>query len=191
MSARLRRLSADYDKLLYELAGHPNIKFEVLEGNPPEKYLITYHVKGLKLNPQTNQPCVTNFHQVEIYLHKDYPREKPKCTMRTGIFHPNFGSWVCIGDYWAAGESLVDVIIQIGDMIQYRSYNVKSPLNAVAARWANNNIHAFPVGNIDLYQPDVSIETIENIDDGLEIELINPGEKPLKGKQKDVDIDFL
>lgn len=92
--------------------------------------------------------------------------------MRTEIFHPNFGTWVCIGDYWAAGETLFDVIVQIGNMIQYRNYNIKSPLNARAARWAAENTHRFPISNVDLYQPDPDVEICSSPADNDDVEVV-------------------
>ncbi len=95
--------------------------------------------------------------------------------MKTEIFHPNFSSKVCIADHWAAGESLADIIVQIGQMIQFQRYNSKSPLNQEAARWTVNNMHLLPAGNVDLYQaePDIVIGwgTKEGNEDSLEIEL--------------------
>jgi len=179
LNARLRRLMADYEKIRTEFAGHPNIDVEPVGGNPPERYRVTYKVKGLRLDPVLNRPVITNIHKAEIYLHNDYPREKPKCVMLTEIFHPNFGSYICIGDHWAAGETLVDVIIQIGQMIQYQSYNPKSPLNAVAAMWASRNEGVFPVGNVDLYQPEPDIVLgvlSDGEDDDLDIILGSPNE---------------
>jgi len=173
MSVRLRRLSADYDKVRTEFAGHKYIKVETLSGSPPERYRITFHVKGLRWDAAQNRPIVVSNHVAEIYLHNEYPREKPQCRLLTEIWHPNFGPYICIGDHWAAGESLVDVIVQIGDMIQYKSYNPKSPLNGLAARWAVENQRFFPVGNVDLYQaePDISLDEWEAEDDEPEIEL--------------------
>jgi ubiquitin-protein ligase len=167
LNARLRRLAADYEKIRNEFAGHPNILVEPLSGNPPERYRITYKVKGLRLDPNLMRPVITNLHRSEIYLHSDYPREKPKCVMLTEIFHPNFGSYICIGDHWAAGESLADVIVQIGEMIQYQSYNPKSPLNAQAAVWSHQNRDHLPVGNVNLYQPepDILLDVSEDEDD--------------------------
>ncbi len=86
-----------------------------------------------------------------------------------------FGSYICIDDYWAAGETLADVIIQIGQMIQYQSYNPKSPLNAVAARWCQQNEHLFPIGDADLYQPELDIDLLGDGTLGqeeIEIELL-------------------
>ena len=173
MSARLRRLAADYKRICDEFTGHPYIKVEPTGGNPPERYLVTYRLKGLEWDHASQTPVIREFHQMEIYLHNDYPRQKPKCVMKTPIFHPNFGDWVCIGDFWAAGETLCDVIIQVGEMIQYQSYNPKSPLNAVAARWCVENEHLLPVGNAKLYmaEPDIEI-TLEEDNEDLGIELL-------------------
>ncbi len=169
MNARDRRLSADFEKVKDEFIGHKYIKVDPIEGNPPVRYSVTYYLKGLKLDKKTKKPVETYHHEAEIYLHKNYPREKPLCTINTEIFHPNFGpKKICIADYWAAGENLADIIIQIGQMIQYQSYNPKSPLNQQAARWAVENKEIFPIGNIDLYQPEVDIVDPE---DDIEIEI--------------------
>ncbi len=177
MNARLRRLYADYQQIRNEFTGHPYIDVEPIRGNPPEAYRVVYHMKGLELDESSNRPRVRSEHAATIYLHRDYPRHKPKCAMETPIFHPNFGSHICIDDYWAAGELLTDIIIQIGQMIQYQSHNSKSPLNAVAARWAAQNEHLFPIGNADLYQPDLDIDLVAGPGAGLqetdiEIELL-------------------
>ncbi len=178
MNARLRRLYADYQQLRDDFAGHPYVDVEPLYGNPPEAYQITYRVRGLALNARTNRPVVRTEHRAKIYLHRDYPRQKPKCVLETPIFHPNFGSYICVDDYWAAAETLSDIIIQIGQMIQYQSYNPKSPLNPVAARWAIQNEHVFPIGKAELYQPEIDIELVsqvgggEHIEEEIDIELI-------------------
>ena len=158
MNARLRRLYADFQKIQDEFTGHPNIDVVPLQGNPPEGYEVTYHVIGLRLDRATNRPLKIHEHRARLYLHQEYPREKPRCVMETENFHPNIGPYICIDDYWAAGESITDVIIQIGEMIQYRNYNVKSPLDAIAARWAEQNKRLLPVGHVDLFQPEVPID---------------------------------
>ena len=165
MNARLRRLYADYQTVRDEFAGHPLIDVTPLQGDPPEVYEVVYRVKGLELDESTGRPRERNHHVARIYLSHAYPREKPKCDLLTPIFHPNFGSYICIGDHWAAGETLVDVIMQIGEMIQYQSYNPKSPLNATAARWAEQNQHLFPIGTQDLWQPEVDIELLDEDED--------------------------
>ena len=194
MSARLRRLAADYERIQNEATGHKYIKIEPIGGYPPERYLVKYLVKGLKWDKKVNRPVAINQHQVEIYLTESYPREKPLCEIKTEIFHPNFRSQgsVCIGDHWAAGESLWDVIVQMGEMIQYQSYNPKSPLDAQAAKWARANEHLFPIGKVDLYQPEpqveIGLETAASTDDDdLDITLITEKDTVTLD---DIDIEF-
>lgn len=151
MTPRQRRMMADYQKIKENFTGSKYVKIEVLQGNPPEKYRITYNLKGLCV--ENGNIVERHNHVAEIYLNNNYPREKPKCTLLTPIWHPNFGSYICIGDHWAAGESLSDIIVQIGDMIQYKVYNPKSPLNAQAARWSVENRNLFPLSNIDIMNP--------------------------------------
>jgi len=45
-------------------------------------------------------------------------------------------------------------------MIQWRIYNVRSPLDAIAARWAveQEPTGIFPLGNVDLGVPDFDVE---------------------------------
>jgi ubiquitin-protein ligase len=174
MNPRLRRLYADWEQIQNEFAGHPYIDVEPLAGNPPERYRVTYRVTGLRLDRATNRPVRICHHVAELYLHQDYPREKPKCVMETECFHPNVGSYICIDDYWAAGESIADIIIQIGEMIQYRNYNPKSPLDPVAARWAEQNRALFPIGHVDLYQPEVDIDLLGECEEGAAPEETSP-----------------
>ena len=148
---------ADYELIRNEFTGHPLIEVQPAGGYPPERYIVTYRVPGVQTIDQNAMPVIGNHHVAEIYLHQGYPREKPKCVLRTPIFHPNFGSYICIADHWAPGETLADIIVHIGRMIQYQTYNPQSPLNGLAARWARDHGHLLPVGNESLYQPEPEI----------------------------------
>ncbi len=150
MDARLRRIASDYEQIKKDFAGHKNIVVTPIGEEPPEKYHVTYYVNGIYLQPDGRIETLGR-HEVEITLHAEYPRYKPICKILTPIWHPNFrDGQICIGDIWGAGESLTDIIINIGDMIQYKSWNSYSPLSADAAAWAMDNKHLFPVGNVDL-----------------------------------------
>lgn len=154
MSVRLRRLQSDYDKLRKRLEKSRYIFLRKATGNPPEKYQIEYRVKGLMLR-KDGQLVESSPHLIEITLTRNYPHRAPHCKMLTPIFHPNINSGaICIGDHWAASESLIDLIIRIGQIITYQSYNTKSPLNAEAARWTDQNEELLPVDPCDLIPPD-------------------------------------
>lgn len=177
MTARERRLMSDYEQVRKDFAGHKNIIVTPVGNEPPEKYHITYFVNGIYLLPD-GRIETQGRHEVEITLHADYPRYKPICKILTPIWHPNFrDGQICIGDIWGAGESLSDIIINIGDMIQYKSWNSYSPLSADAAQWAMENKHLFPVGNIDLYIADYA-----SAKDEVEIDLFDEGGNKVEDK---------
>ena len=164
MNARMRRLASDWEQIQKDFAGHKNIIVTPEGTEPPEKYHVSYFVNGIYLLPDGRIETLGR-HEVEITLHADYPRYKPICKILTPIWHPNFrDGQICIGDIWGAGESLTDIIINIGDMIQYKSWNSSSPLSADAADWALQNKHLFPVGTIDLYIADKGPENNVEID---------------------------
>jgi hypothetical protein len=125
---------------------------------PPERYLVRFRLRGLYLNG--DQPDYRTVHEVEISLPRGYPAEKPYCVPLTPIFHPNIRDYFCIADYWSAGTSLVDVIVKLGEMIQWRVYNPASPLDAIAARWAvqQEGLSLFPIGKVDLGVADFAVE---------------------------------
>jgi ubiquitin-protein ligase len=158
MNPRLRRLQSDYQLVREVFSGHPHVSIEPIGGRlPPESYRVGFRLRGLYLRGE--QPDYRDLHQVEITLPRHYPSEKPYVVPLEPIFHPNIRDYFCIADYWAAGTTLADVIVKIGDMIQWRTYNVASPLDAIAAKWAveQKPSELFPIGNVDLGVPDFEI----------------------------------
>jgi ubiquitin-protein ligase len=148
-TVRLRRLQADYDKLCDFLRRQPRLRVIRADGQPPEVYQLEYQVAGLRQIDNRLQ-TVTN-HIVEIRLPRNYPRTPPQCRMLTPIFHPNIAPHaICIGDHWSAGEPLWSMVARIGEMIAYQSYNVKSPLNGEAARWAEQNLNQLPLDRVNM-----------------------------------------
>src|SRR6266446_10827874 len=153
LSPRIRRLKLDYDTLTQRFRNWPLIQVSGTAGMPPEVYRITFQVKGLYVS-QTGEILERDTHQLEVNLSLGYPRRAPQCRMLAPVFHPNFdeGS-VCIGDFWAASEGLDDLIVRIGRMIAYQEYNTKSPLNGLAAKWAEQHARFFPVDPRDIAPP--------------------------------------
>lgn len=149
MSVRLRRLAADEAEVRRALADHPYIRLLEAEGAPAERYRLEYYLKGVVV--QGRDIVEKDRHRVEVFLTLGYPRQAPQCRMLTPIFHPNIAPHaICIGDHWTAGESLVALLVRIGEMITYQSYNLKSPLNGEAARWAAENVGRLPIERADL-----------------------------------------
>jgi ubiquitin-protein ligase len=150
MQPRLRRLNADYEKVIGVFSNHPYIRLAHTEGNPPDKYVFEFHVNSL-VPGADDSVLVGHAHRAEVFLQIDYPRRPPFCRMTTPVFHPNIDPQkICIGDHWSAGQSLAQLIVRIAEMLCYQSYNIKSPLNAKAAAWAEQNVSALPLQKIDL-----------------------------------------
>ena len=154
---RLRRLTADAQQMAAAFRDFGPIRVVSTEGDPPEVYRLEYNVTGLERAAKKKQPIQRRQHLVEIRLTSEYPRTSPQCRMLTPVFHPNIDpSHICVGDHWTAGERLVDLAVRIGEMIAYQAYNIKSPLDAEAAMWADLHTGELPVdsqslrpGNVD------------------------------------------
>jgi len=161
-SPRLARLTNDYNQLRLRFDGHPYIHLTPIGAMPPEKYQIIYDVPTLRLDEQ-NRPVVISRTIVTLNLPLGYPKEKPHAVSHEPIFHPNFGDYICIADFWSPAQSLADIVLDIGQMLQWQKYNVQSPLNAIAADWAVRNPNDIPVGNYDVFaqtsMPTVTIHT--------------------------------
>ena len=153
---RLRRLKADAEQMKQAFERFPLIKVRNTSGDPIDTYEIEYYVRGLERIPGRQDPIERNYHVVEIRLTYEYPRLSPKCKMLTPIFHPNIEpATICVGDHWTAGERLVDLAVRIGEMITYQAYNIKSPLDAEAAMWADLHMRELPVDDRNLRPPEL------------------------------------
>jgi len=154
-SPRLRRLMHDYEAVRAECSGHERVTVTPQGPAPAQVYHVEFRVPGLRMID--GELVEVDRHEVEIRLPLGYPREPPYCIALTPVFHPNIDQHYCIGDFWAAGESLVDIVAKLADMIQYRVLNPHSPLNVEAARYAVAHPERFPLGTADIYQPEVEI----------------------------------
>jgi len=169
-SPRMRRLRADYE-LMQELAARSDvISFEAKPARPnlpPETYIVTFQCKGIVDVDARGNPRFGDRHQVEIYLHNQYPQRWPGMKWLTPIWHPNInhlnGS-VCIdAAWWTASRSLDRLVIMLGEMIQYKNFHddpTKPPFpwDAEAARWSRDyrqtHADAFPVDRSELMRPE-------------------------------------
>ena len=153
---RLRRLKADAEQMKQAFERFDLIKVRSTSGDPPDTYELEYYVRGLERIPGRQEPIERNYHLVEIRLTYEYPRMAPKCKMLTPVFHPNIEpATICVGDHWTAGERLVDLAVRIGELITFQAYNIKSPLDAEAAMWADLHMRDLPIDDRNLRPPEV------------------------------------
>jgi ubiquitin-protein ligase len=162
---RMKRLQADHAAMIELQRSSHLISFRA-QGSPPDRYLVTYRCKGTVL--EGTKVTISTRHTVEIILHANYPSAAPKFRLRTPLFHPNFkhgdpNLQVCIeARNWTPREPLDDLVLRIGNMITYRNYNPGNPLDAVAARWASENKHYFPLDDRPWITPaDHLVEILE------------------------------
>lgn len=167
---RMRRLRGDYE-LMAELASRSDlISFRASSTRPnlpPERYIVTFKCKSIVDVDRQGNPKFSEHHQVEIYLHNQYPQRWPGMKWLTPIWHPNInhinGS-VCIdAAWWAASRSLDRLVVMLGEMLQYKNYHddpTKPPFpwDAEAARWSReyrkSHPNAFPVDRRELLRPE-------------------------------------
>lgn len=92
---RTRRLRKDYE-LIQELDSRSDLiqvtAKQEKTGMPPERYIITYKCKGIIGIDSKGNPKIGDNHQVEIYLHSQYPQRWPGMKWLTPIWHPNIKS---------------------------------------------------------------------------------------------------
>lgn len=163
---RLRRLAADHQKLTAYLDRHSRLSLVAADGDPPERYVIEYRIRSLRQVGEELREV--SKHQVEIVLPRDYPRMAPQCRMLTPVFHPNIAPHaICVGDHWSAGEPIWGLVTRIGEMLAWQSYNVKSPLNGEAARWAEQHRDELPLDAVSLLV-DLEAATTDRPDRGEE-----------------------
>jgi len=148
LNPRYRRLVSDHRQLMTAFAEDPAVQITPVGPVPPERYRITYSLPSLRLT-QHGQVVRVEETTVNILLPAGYPRDKPYVTTTEPVFHPNFGPHVCIADYWVPGHSLVDLVVEIADLLQFRRYSTKGPINQVAAQWAHENASRFPLGSVE------------------------------------------
>lgn len=142
---RETRLRNDFQRVRELVNRSELIRIMATEGDPPEKYLIRFTCRGVEaLNGP--QPVYREIHEVRIYLHAEYPLKQPQLKWLTPIFHPNIHSTgaVCIGAWWPA-KTLDELLLTLGEMVQYKNLGPKDPMNSRAAAWSVRNKHLFPI----------------------------------------------
>ena len=169
-SPRMRRLRGDYE-LMQELASRTDLISFVAQSPrpnlPPERYIVTFKCKSIATVDRQGNPQFSDHHQVEIYLHNQYPQRWPGMKWMTPIWHPNINhinGTVCIdAAWWTASRSLDRLVIMLGEMLQYKNFHddpTKPPFpwDPEAARWSREyrktHPNAFPVETRELMRPE-------------------------------------
>jgi len=169
-SPRIRRLKADLERMQDLAAQSDFIEFKAISerrGLPPERYIVTYKCTGIVGVDRAGSPKFGDRHQVEIYLHNQYPQRWPGMKWLTPVWHPNINhlnGTVCVdAAWWTASRSLDRLVLMIGEMVQYKNFHddpTKPPFpwDPEAARWSREyrkkHPRAFPVDTRELLHPE-------------------------------------
>ncbi len=147
---RSARLQNEHQKVRTLVDRSDLIHIVATDGNPPDRYRIRFTARGVE-SVRNNMPVYRESHEVSIYLHAEYPLKQPQLKWLTPIFHPNIHvtGAVCIGAWWAA-KTLDELLLTLGEMIQYKNLDPTDPMNSKAAQWAQRNRQLFPVDDRDL-----------------------------------------
>lgn len=148
---RETRLRNDYRRILDLVDRSELIHVVATDGDPPERYRIRFTCTGVEKLTAAGRPVMRDVHEVNVYLHAEYPLKQPQLKWLTPIFHPNIHvtGAVCIGAWWPA-KTLDELLLTLGEMVQYKNYDPRDPMNSKAATWALQNKKSFPVDRREL-----------------------------------------
>jgi ubiquitin-protein ligase len=144
MATATKQLESIYQEITRQFAGNRLITVAPLDGDPPEKYEITYHLLGI-YKDDSGEIQNRDDHIVTISIPFGFPHFPPSCKPKTPIFHPDFDpAAICIGDFWEKDRTIGDLILHIGQMITGHIFSTSNAFNEEAAKWYKDNPGRLP-----------------------------------------------
>jgi ubiquitin-protein ligase len=128
----VRRLLVEQEKLINLSSRSDFIRIdpvEVTPGMPPDKYVITFTCRGIERINDAGEPVASDFHQVSMYISREFPRQEPHLKWLTPIWHPNIEHeephHVCTNNVqnFYSTKGLDDLVVILGEMVQYKHYH--------------------------------------------------------------------
>ncbi len=139
-------------ELQQQFSGSPYITISAFDDDPPEKYEVTYNLKGVGLQ-KDGKITELNKHSVFIKIPFGFPYFPPSCTPQSATFHPAFDqAAICIGEYWNKDRKLSELIVYIGRMIVGEIYPTENTFNEAAAQWYQKNDKNLPFQKVNFPQ---------------------------------------
>jgi hypothetical protein len=146
-NARFNSLQIAYTDLMNAAQRSPFIQVtpvDAMEGWPAEKYIITFTCKGLSRLSPDGIPELSEHHEMKLEFSSSFPANEPSLLWMTDIWHPNIGHQthhVCTNELsnWYPQKSLMDFVVGIGEMVQYKRYFARAeppfPEDREVAKW--------------------------------------------------------
>jgi ubiquitin-protein ligase len=144
----VRRLLVEQERLINLTSRSKFIKIEPVEvvpGMPPDKYVITFTCKGIERINEKDEPIAARFHQVAMYISREFPRQEPHLKWLTPIWHPNVDHdephHVCTNNVqnFYSTKGLDELVLWLGEMVQYKRYHAAwlppYPQDREVAKW--------------------------------------------------------
>ncbi len=148
MSVTPSQLSEIHKELIAHFISHPAISVNPTQGDPPEEYDISYQIAGM-VQTEEGEVHETFGHTISLTIPFGYPHFPPSCKPNSNIFHPDFDpAAICITNFWEQEQSLPDLIINIGRMINCEIYSTSNFFNEDAGEWYQKNSDRFPLSKI-------------------------------------------
>ena len=139
-----------------------------LSGSPPNRYVATFHCKGLVRKPDGGIEEANRFN-VGIWFPSDYLRRAEPAQVLTWmgpgrVFHPNISDvapFICVGRL-SPGTPLVDILYQVFEIVTYNKVTMREDdaLNRAACVWARDNQHRFPVDSRPLKRRKLDLQVV-------------------------------
>ena len=179
MATATKQLEAIFQEIQKQFSGNSAITVKPLDGDPPEKYEVTYAVAGF-CKTESGEIQQQDSHTITISIPFGFPHFPPSCKPKSAIFHPDFDpAAICIGDYWEKDRSISDLIIHIGQMISGTVYSTTNAFNEEAAQWYQENQSRLPLDQLpavetaetpaDDSSDEITLEPV--VDDEITLEL--------------------
>lgn len=148
----LKRLKSEFIEIDKYFAKTPYIFVLPNDKEPPDEYIVIYKANGV--GKRDGQWIKVNKHIVHIYLSHNFFEVGPTATFKTPHYHPNIypnsNKFCAFASSFRAGESLTEYILRLGEVLQFKTYNLDSPANKEAAKWAKQSPHMFPLDKRNL-----------------------------------------
>ncbi len=136
---RTARLQAD-QALLQNLAANNTILRVEPQGDPADRYVLTFRGKGLARDVSQGEVSLVELHQVELRLPYAYPASPPDIRWLTPLIHPNvsFSGFVNLAEMglpWSPDIGLDVIVERLWDIARSAYMNLDRATNYSAKNW--------------------------------------------------------